>query len=238
MSLCEPECDYIGYDSETKNSKCECEIKEEISIFNIKIDTKRLLKKFSGLTISNIDIIKCYYLIFKKENLIYNIGFYVILFIIILFCIDTIIFIFKGYNLLVKKIDIIIIYILNDSSLKIKNIFNKRKEKIHKRSLKNNNPPIKKLKISKRKERNNRLDISNEGISIHKLKSKNNESIANNINNEQEKISKDIKIKKSIIINTINKNNLIADIPYSKINSVNNSKEYLDEYELNHLKFK
>ena len=120
MSLCEPECNYKGYDYETKNSKCECEVKKEISIFNIKIDTKRLLKKFTGLTNSNIDILKCYYLIFKKENLIYNIGFYVILFIIIIFCIGKIIFIFKGYNLLVKKIDIIINHILNDSSLKIK----------------------------------------------------------------------------------------------------------------------
>ncbi len=54
---------------------------------------------------------------------------------------------------------------------------NKKKEKINKRSIKNNNPPIKKLKIGNRKQRNNGLDLSNEGISIHKFNSKNNESI-------------------------------------------------------------
>ena len=67
MSLCESECDYKGYDYETKKSKCECEIKNEISIFNIKIDTERLYNQFIGLTSSNIDIIKCYYLLFKKK---------------------------------------------------------------------------------------------------------------------------------------------------------------------------
>ena len=55
MSLCESDCDYMGYDSETKNSKCECELKKEISIFNIKIDTERLYNQFTGLTSSNLD---------------------------------------------------------------------------------------------------------------------------------------------------------------------------------------
>ena len=50
MSLCEPDCNYKGYDYKTKNSKCECEIKKEMSLFNIKIDTERLYKKFNGLT--------------------------------------------------------------------------------------------------------------------------------------------------------------------------------------------
>lgn len=91
MSLCESECNYIDYDYDTKNSKCECEIKKEMSIFNIKIDTQRLYDKFTGSTSSNIDIIKCYYLLLKKENLIYNIGFYIIF----LFCIG-INFYFQG----------------------------------------------------------------------------------------------------------------------------------------------
>ena len=98
----------MGYDYKTKKSKCECEIKKEISIFNIKIDTERLYNKFTGLTSSNIDIIKCYFLLYKKENLIYNIGFYIILFIIFLFCVGALTFIFKGYDLLVQKINIII----------------------------------------------------------------------------------------------------------------------------------
>ena len=147
MSLCESECDYIGYDYETKNSKCKCELNKEISIFNIKIDTERLYNQFTGLTSSNIDIIKCYYLLFQRENYIYNIGFYVILFIIILFCFGAIIFISKGYNLLAQKIDIIIKtkHLLNTKLLKSKNNMNKKKKRIKKKGNKNN-----KIKSKKR----------------------------------------------------------------------------------------
>ena len=74
MSLCEPECEYLGYNNETKNSKCQCGVKKEISLLNIKLDQQILYDKFNGLKSSNIDIIKCYYLLYKKEYLIYNIG--------------------------------------------------------------------------------------------------------------------------------------------------------------------
>ena len=235
MSLCETECDYIGYDYETKKSKCECELKKEISIFNIKMDTERLYNKFRELTSSNIDIIKCYYLLFKKENLIYNIGFFVFLFIIIIFCIGTIIFIFKGYNLLVQKIDIIIKinHQLNKGSIKIKS---KRRDIINNKSIKKNNPPLKRAKNRNIKERNNGIDLTNEGKSIHKLSSKINESLIKDINSEKEKINKDINIKNNIII--ANKNKLIEDIPFPKKNSLNKSKEYLSDYELNKLQYK
>ena len=135
MSLCESDCKYIGYDYDTKTSKCECPIKKVMSIFNIKIDTERLYNKFTGLTSSNIDIIKCYYLLFKKENLIYNIGFYIILFIIFLFCVGVLTFIFKGYELLVQKINIIISItkktnkIMDTTSLITKNTNKKYKNK-------------------------------------------------------------------------------------------------------------
>ena len=256
MSLCESECDYMGYDYETKKSKCECEIKNEISIFNIKIDTERLYNQFTGLTSSNIDIIKCYYLLFQKENLIYNIGFYVILFIIIIFCIGAIIFIFKGYNLLVQKIDIIIKtnHQLN-TRLKSKNNMNKRRKSIKKKtntknknknkSKKKNNPPIKRIKNKNsnrnknRNERYNKYDLSNEAKSIQKLNSKNNESLVKNINNGKGNIKNEVKKrKKKSKLNTINKNKLVTDVPYSNKNSVNKVKKFLNDYELNRLQYK
>ena len=233
MSLCESECDYKGYDYETKNSKCECEIKNEISIFNIKIDTERLYNKFAGLTSSNIDIIKCYYLLFEKENITYNIGFYVILIIIIIFCIGAIFFIFKGYNLLVKKIDIIIKInhlLNNNSTLKIKNNMHKKIKKC--------NPPIKKVKKKKRKEKNNGHDLSSERNSYHKLRCKNNESLTRNINTEKQRIKKHIKITKSKINTKIYKNKLISEVSYSKTNPLNKYKEYFNDYELNKLHYK
>ena len=37
MSLCEVSCEYDGYNSDTKKSKCECEIKSNMSlIYEIK----------------------------------------------------------------------------------------------------------------------------------------------------------------------------------------------------------
>ena len=213
MSLCEPECDYMGYDFETKNSKCECKLKNEISIFSIKIDTELLYQKFTGLTSSNINIIKCYYLLFKKENYKYNIGFYIILFIIILFSIGAIIFIIKGYNLLFQKIDIItkINHQLRVRPIKIKNINKRKSKKIKKKKgkgkkIKSNNPPIKKLKNNNRnkKEKNNGFDLSNESKTIRKLSSKNNESIIKKINEEKRKVSRDFR-RKSTKMTTIKK---------------------------------
>ena len=113
MSLCEGHCEYLGYNDETKNSICECGVKKEISILNIKLDYEGLYKKFDGLTSSNIDIIKCYHLIFRKKNLLYNIGFYILLIIILFFIISIFIFIFKGYKLLKKKINFVISITIN-----------------------------------------------------------------------------------------------------------------------------
>ena len=242
MSLCESECDYKGYDYETKRSKCECEIKNEISIFNIKIDTERLYNQFTGLTSSNIDIIKCYYLLFKKENYIYNIGFYIILFIIFLFCISAIVFIVKGYNSLVKKIDIIIQnnHRLRAKPLKIKSHMNKKRKNIKKRKVKSkekNNPPIKKEKNKKKKEKNIEFDLNNESKSIRKLNYKNNKSLVKKISNKERKISKKNKRRKCQK-NIINKSKLATDVPFSKKNYLNGFKNYLNDCELNRLQYK
>ena len=246
MSLCESECNYKGYDYETKKSKCECKLKNEISIFFIKIDTERLYNQFTGLTSSNIDIIKCYYLLFQKKNLLYNIGFYVILFIIFIFCIGAIIFILKGYNLLVQKIDIIIKtnHLLNTRLL---NNMNRKRKKIKKKSNKNNknkskkkeNPPKKrtKNKNKNRKERNNRFNLTNEAKSIQKLNSKSNENIIKNINIEKGEKKKDIKKGKHKFYK-INKSKLVTDVPYSKKKFLNKSKVYMNDYELNRLPYK
>ena len=46
LTLCENNCDYLGYDRETKESNCECKVKQEMTIFNIKIDTGELKVNF------------------------------------------------------------------------------------------------------------------------------------------------------------------------------------------------
>ena len=70
MSLCENDCILVDIDIEYNKSECKCNVKQEINLFNIKIDTEELSKNFKVEISSNIWVIKCYYLLFNKENLI------------------------------------------------------------------------------------------------------------------------------------------------------------------------
>ena len=150
MSLCESECDYLGYNNDTKNSKCECNVKKEMELFNFKINTDLLYEKFVNVPNINIDIIKCYDLIFKPEILKNNIGNYILLSIFILFITTIFIFVFKGYPAFNTTIDNLISLLnikkisnndnlITSASVKIINKKYKKKKK-HKNSF----PPIKK----------------------------------------------------------------------------------------------
>ena len=76
MSLCENNCNYIGYKKETKESKCECTVKTFISNSIKQNDT--LYYNFTEKTLtSNIVSMKCYNTLFSKEGLLTNIGSYI-----------------------------------------------------------------------------------------------------------------------------------------------------------------
>ena len=248
MSLCEAECDYIGYDFKTKNSKCKCGIKNEINLFNIKINTDILKERFSSISDLNLETLKCYYLLFNKKYLTYNIGNYVILFIIIIHIIGLIVFIFKGYYLLNQKINYVIQIskqnLFNEkkknnnlptgtfiSKKLYKNRRNKRKNKIKKK--KNSNPLKKKLRKSAKVLRNIKLEKSDDNFGSTQninLKNNNNELIGKLIQNQ--KIKKKKKYKKRKNNKQINKDKLKFNI-FGK-----NGKFILNDYELNTLVYK
>ena len=70
LYLCENNCKFIGYNTDYKESNCQCPIKKEMKISKvIKINTQQLYNKFIGTDSSNIGIIKCYYLVFSKDGL-------------------------------------------------------------------------------------------------------------------------------------------------------------------------
>ena len=247
MSLCEAEYDYIGYDFETKNSKCKCGVKNEISFFNIKINTDRLKERFSSISNLNLETLKCYYLLFNKKYLTYNIGNYVILFIIIIHIIGLIVFIFKGYYLLNQKInDVIKISKQNLFNKKKKNnnlptgtlisktLYkkrrNKQKNKIQKK--KNSNPSKKKLRKSANALRNIKLEKSDDNFGSNhiNLKNNNNELIGKLIQNQKNKKKKEDKKRKNN--KQIHKDKLKFNI-FGK-----NRKYLLNDYELNTLVYK
>ena len=112
LGICEDKCELISYNYETKKAVCSCAIKNEIhSINDIKIDKDTLLNSFTDINnIANIKLMKCYNIIFKKEYILKNIGFYIYACLIILDLILLLYFIINDYKELIKEINKIKLY--------------------------------------------------------------------------------------------------------------------------------
>ena len=128
--FCPKNCGFKGLNSNKDHVICECNVDFNDIINNFK-DIKSTV---------NINIMKCYYILFTKDGLIKNIANYIINIIIIITIILNILFKLKGYNKLILKIDEII------QSLKIKNY--------EKTIMNNNNNPPKKIYKRKIKNKN------------------------------------------------------------------------------------
>jgi len=127
MSLCEANCEYKGYDLNTKQAECDCEIKTSISLKDeLEIDKDLFLNNFKDIQKSmNLFVLKCYYIFFTYDGFIYNIGSYILLIIILLEIFCLIYFLLKGYKVLLDRFHhyYFIIY-------KNKNINNEKNEKM------------------------------------------------------------------------------------------------------------
>ena len=149
LSLCEKNCEYKGYNISTKEVLCNCKTKLNFSTFSeIISDKDKLFNSFLNMkNNSNLWVIKCYYILFTKKGILYNIGSYILLFIIIIHIISLILFILKGF----KKLNLIItgIISLKNKDLKNNNMTIKKSRK-RKKTNNINNPPFKKHKIKKK----------------------------------------------------------------------------------------
>ena len=76
MSLCEINCQYNGYNISNKKVNCKCKPKLVMkSLSEIISDKDKLFNSFIDIkNISNIMVIKCYYTLFTKKGLLFNIG--------------------------------------------------------------------------------------------------------------------------------------------------------------------
>ena len=93
MSLCETNCELIDYDNNKKRAKCSCKVKKFLSLDNMELDSKNLINNFLDIKrITNIEIIKCFKTVFDKKNIKNNYGFFIIIFIMVLFYICLIVF--------------------------------------------------------------------------------------------------------------------------------------------------
>ena len=163
LGICEDKCELISYNYETKKAVCSCAIKNEIhSINNIKIDKDTLLNSFTDINnIANIKLMKCYNIIFKKEYILKNIGFYIYACLIILDLILLLYFIINDYKELIKEINKIKLYFLYNKINKINNIDT---NKIHK------NKKLKmKLNTNIKKSNIKKLNVINKPSNSRKL---------------------------------------------------------------------
>ena len=239
MTLCEDNCQFINYDNQNKMVKCSCDAKQFMSFVNdIKFDKNKLLKNFKDINyVTNIQVVKCYEIVFQLNNLKFNYGFYIFCFISLTLFICTFLFYGKFYSLLFQEINEIIsalkykifqdkVNINNTHSKKGKNRYNKKiiEEEINSKSdklkvLTKHNRKKNKKKSKTNKIKGKRLNFENE----LNLKTKNEES-----NKSEEK---DKNFDKSENNNIFNK--LDNEINLSQIENI---LKY-NEYELNSLSY-
>ena len=111
LSLCEDNCTFLRYNNFKKYAICDCKVKNYINITkDLIIDKDRLLNSFIDIkNMINLEVLKCYYILFTKDGIIKNIGSYILLFTICFFIISAIIFIGKGYKSLISEINNLIL---------------------------------------------------------------------------------------------------------------------------------
>ena len=162
LTLCEENCELSDYDYIYKKAKCSCEIKIKIPLLEeIKVDKEKLKNKFIDINnIANINFLKCYEIVFTKENLIKNLGFYILGFIMILFIICLFFFYFKFYKLLLIRINSNFIDIKKDNKIEHIITTSIKEKNIQLKSEGDNNKKIKieetKIKKKKKKKKKNR----------------------------------------------------------------------------------
>ena len=212
LDPCEENCNFTEYDYENCLALCSCEVKKIIRKYSeININKSLLYKSFTDIdNIINLNVMKCYKQLFSKNGILYNIGFYIILFIAIFLLIATFIFYWKEDQNM-KNID----KISNNSKSENSN---KNCDKIEKIKQLGKNY---KIKIKKKK-----MNIENNNFSVDVVQTR------NNINQD---IIKDLEENSKSIIELKDKTNEINSSEYN-IYELNNL-EYSDALKEDKRKF-
>ena len=86
LSICDGNCKFVGYNSQTKQVKCECDILTEIKKNLGELKNMNFDDVLKGLGNSlNFKLMVCYKLFFSRDGFIKNIGSYILLGIILFF---------------------------------------------------------------------------------------------------------------------------------------------------------
>ena len=159
LSLCEENCSYNGYYTDTKKALCECHTKLKInSISEVISEINILSNDFNNKESNNINLatMKCINQLFSKDGLLTNIGNYILLFIIIIFCISIIIFTKFGFYLIEEDFKKKLKELSKNIKKDISKNDNKKKKKKKVRKISN---PIKKQMKRKINKSNKKLEV-------------------------------------------------------------------------------
>jgi len=98
MAVCEDNCEFVAYDTTKGKATCSCSILVQLRhISNFKLDKDKFKSKFTDIkNIANVEIMKCYHLLFSNK-ISKNIGFYIITFILAIGVISIFLFYLYGY---------------------------------------------------------------------------------------------------------------------------------------------
>ena len=236
LSLCQNNCEYIGYDYKYKQSSCKCIIKNKIdSISAIVNNSNNLANPFHtnesepNFLSSSVDTVKCTNTLFSKEGIISNISSYIIFIIIIQFMFSIIFFIKCGYNLIQEDITKILDFKKEEEKEKNQNFKTPMKEE-HSNEIFQNFPPKKKKKSNinlKVIKKNNKKSNKKENFFVL-----NDKSVKENIIQKQ-------KAKNDIL--TKNEMNYICDFELNTFNfekAISLDKRSCSKYYLSLLKTK
>ena len=231
-SLCEENCEYMGYDKLEQLVKCNCDVKDgSTMISDIKVDKSKLYDFMSIDKLANFDVMKCANLIIKKEYLITNIGFYSFIPTFICYFVSVIIFYIKDFKSVKSKINRMV-----EAKKHLEYLKEKKQEVIEnelKRKRHEYEQPVflsflmkkKLIKVSQPDKSNNNIDNvkNNNTITAEKnssTKLKQNDAIEEKITEEDiPQESSAVKLQKPK--NIINVNNIHNDILILKKNNKN-----------------
>jgi len=176
MTLCEEDCEFNGYDNITKKVLCECPIKINLKMISeISINKNKLYNKFIDVkNFANLNMMKCYKILFTKDGIIHNIGNYIVICVIIIEFISIIIFYKKDLYIINKKIKEIILAKKSFKTIKTENNRNNKKNVINKIH--------KKIKRNPHKNNKNNSLNNNKQIKIEKNKKANKNFMQMNFN--------------------------------------------------------
>ena len=208
MSICEEDCEFTEYDNINHKAICSCTIKLKFPLISeIRIDKKKLFDNFKDIkNIANFKLLKCFNLLFIKQNILRNSSNYILVILLFLSIIAIFIFICKD-NIYINHI--------------IKEIMNQKKSKNIRRTTLNdiNKDKYKKNILNNGLTRNYNNKYFKSLLNMHRAMKRNQNIKNKRINNIYINSNSLLKNRKSIF----NRNSTNMNINNSKINKKRSS---------------